>query len=203
MITFIQMHKCMSLNFIVSFTYYTIFSFFIHIVRISTNFKFWFHIRHMYALYKWKLKFYYNWLICVKKWCVQLYCSLIETPSATYYIFSCQIMIMFISVIIIYISCIWEFWGPLWSYGSWIYLCNQCLSPLTLWVRIPLGRGVLDTTLCDKVCQWLVSGRWFSPGTTDSSTNKTYRHDIALKLLTVALNTITLTPIWEFSLCQS
>jgi hypothetical protein len=29
--------------------------------------------------------------------------------------------------------------GP-WSYGSWIYnyLCNQCLSPLTLWVRTPL-----------------------------------------------------------------
>ena len=28
-----------------------------------------------------------------------------------------------------------------WSYGSWIYsyLCNQCLLPLTLWVRIPLG----------------------------------------------------------------
>jgi hypothetical protein len=27
-----------------------------------------------------------------------------------------------------------------WSYGSWIYsyLCNQCLLPLTLWVRIPL-----------------------------------------------------------------
>jgi hypothetical protein len=26
-----------------------------------------------------------------------------------------------------------------WSYGSWIcnYLCNQCLSPLTLWVQIP------------------------------------------------------------------
>jgi hypothetical protein len=31
--------------------------------------------------------------------------------------------------------------GPswLWSYGSWIYnyLCNQCLSPLMLWVRTP------------------------------------------------------------------
>jgi len=26
-------------------------------------------------------------------------------------------------------------------------------------------RGVLDTTLCDKVCQWLVTGRWFSRGT--------------------------------------
>jgi hypothetical protein len=35
------------------------------------------------------------------------------------------------------------------------YLCNQCLSPLTLWVRILLRRGVLDTTLCDKVCHWL------------------------------------------------
>jgi len=43
-----------------------------------------------------------------------------------------------------------------WSYGSWIYnyLCNQCLSPLTLWVRIPLKRFGLDTTLCDKVYQW-------------------------------------------------
>jgi len=27
-----------------------------------------------------------------------------------------------------------------WSYGSWIYnyLCNQCISPLKLWFRIPL-----------------------------------------------------------------
>jgi hypothetical protein len=36
-----------------------------------------------------------------------------------------------------------------WSYGSWIYnyLCNKWLSPPTMWVRIPLRRGVLDTTL--------------------------------------------------------
>ena len=42
-----------------------------------------------------------------------------------------------------------------WSYGSWIYnyFCNQCLSPLKLWVRIPLVPIVLDITLCDKVCQ--------------------------------------------------
>ena len=48
-----------------------------------------------------------------------------------------------------------------WSYGSWIYnyLCNQCLSPLTLWARIPLRRGVPNTILCDKVCQWLAAGR--------------------------------------------
>ena len=65
-----------------------------------------------------------------------------------------------------------------WSYDSWIYnyLCNQCLSPLR--------RDVLDTTLCDKVCQWLVTGRWFSPV---SSTNKTDCHDIAEILLKVAL----------------
>jgi hypothetical protein len=42
-------------------------------------------------------------------------------------------------------------------------------------------RGVLDTTLCDKVCQWLAVGRWFSPGTPVSSTNKTDRHDINTK----------------------
>ena len=46
-----------------------------------------------------------------------------------------------------------KLWGQSWSwlYGSWIYNYNQCLSPLKLWVRIPLRRGALDT-LCDKVC---------------------------------------------------
>ena len=31
--------------------------------------------------------------------------------------------------------------GPSWSYGRWIhnYLCNQCISPLTLWVRTLLS----------------------------------------------------------------
>jgi len=51
--------------------------------------------------------------------------------------------------------------------------------------------GVLDTTLCDKVCQWLATGRWFSLGTLVSSTNKTDRHDITDILLKVALNAIT------------
>jgi hypothetical protein len=35
----------------------------------------------------------------------------------------------------------------------------------------PLRRGVLDTTLCDKVYQWLATGRGFSSGTSVSSTN--------------------------------
>ena len=48
-------------------------------------------------------------------------------------------------------------------------------------------RDVLYTTSCDKVCQWLVTGRWFSPV---SSTNKTDHHDIIEILLKVALITI-------------
>jgi len=47
-------------------------------------------------------------------------------------------------------------------------------------------RGALDTTLCDKVCQWLATGRWFYPGTSVSSTNKTDRHDVDELLFKVA-----------------
>ena len=52
--------------------------------------------------------------------------------------------------------------------------------------------GVLDTTFCKTVCQWLVTGRWFSLGTPVSSTNNIDRHDIIEILLKVTLNTITL-----------
>ena len=89
----------------------------------------------------------------------------------------------------------WTEKGPSWSwsYGNWIYnyLCNQCLSPLKFESRVL--QGVLDTTLCDKVCRWLEVDRWFSTGTPISSANKTDRHDITEILLKVALNTITLT----------
>ena len=53
-------------------------------------------------------------------------------------------------------------------------------------VRIPLRRCVLDTTLCDQVCQWLAAGRWFSPDTHVPSTNNSNRHDIT----EILLNTI-------------
>jgi hypothetical protein len=49
------------------------------------------------------------------------------------------------------------------------------------------GYGVLNTTLCDKVCQWLSTGLWFSPGTQVSSTNKIDHHDITEVLLKVVL----------------
>jgi hypothetical protein len=79
--------------------------------------------------------------------------------------------------------------------GSWIYnyLCNQWVSTLKLWVQIPLGRSVLDTTLCDKkslkipkgytVCQWLATSWWFSLCNPVSSTNITDRHNITEMLL--------------------
>ena len=76
----------------------------------------------------------------------------------------------------------------------------QCLSPLMLRVRILLRRGVLDTTLCDKVCQWFATCRWFSPGTPVSSTNNTDRHDITEIVLKVTLNTIYKPNIAYYSL---
>ena len=77
-----------------------------------------------------------------------------------------------------------------WSYSSWIYsyLCNQCISPLMLWVRI--STRARCTTLYDKVNQWLAAGRWFSLGPPVCTTSKTDRHDMAEMLLKVALNTI-------------
>ena len=61
------------------------------------------------------------------------------------------------------------------------------LSQPTLWVWIPLRQGVFDTTLCDKACQWLAAGGWFSP------TSKSDSHDTCITeiLLKVALNSIT------------
>ena len=66
------------------------------------------------------------------------------------------------------------------------YLWNQCLSPLCWEFESRPWRGVLDK-LCDKVCQWLSTDRFFPPGTAVSSNDRT---EILLK---VALSTITLT----------
>ena len=55
-----------------------------------------------------------------------------------------------------------HFMGPSWPWSNgsfdliYNYLCNPCLSPLMLWVRISIR--VRCTTLCDQVCQWHVGG---------------------------------------------
>ena len=72
---------------------------------------------------------------------------------------------------------------------SIIYLVFDCLKLY----RHSFRRESFDTSLCDKVCQWLAAGRWFSLGTPVSSTNKTDCHDITELLLKVALNIITIT----------
>jgi len=82
--------------------------------------------------------------------------------------------------------------GPSWPwfYGRWIYnyLCNRCLSPLMLWVRISIR--AMCTTFCDTDFQWLATARWFSPGPPVSSNNKTDHHDITELLLKVVLKSI-------------
>ena len=75
-----------------------------------------------------------------------------------------------------------------WSYGSEIY---YAISSYRHWCEFESrsGQGV-QHYVSDKVCQWLATGRWFSPGPPVSSTNKTDHHDIAEILLKVELNTI-------------
>ena len=87
--------------------------------------------------------------------------------------------------------------GPVWSYVSWIYnyLRNQCLSLLSMWLWNPLKGDVLDITFCDKVHQWLLTGRWISQV---SSTNKTGLQVITEIVLKVALKHRTHRHLWPW-----
>jgi hypothetical protein len=85
---------------------------------------------------------------------------------------------------------------PELSRNEWLWT-TLCLSHiifevidvlLDLKLPMPITTKV-DTTLYDKVCQWLATGCWFSLGTSVSFTNKTDCHDITDLLLKVALNT--------------
>ena len=129
-----------------------------------------------------------NFTLKTKELCFY-FCSILYMFLFLFYIIHVFISVLFYTCFSIIFS-----FGAVVVVDSWIYnyLCNQCLSSLTLWVRTPLRRGVLDTTLCDKVRQLHAAGRWFSLATSVSSTNKTDHHDITEILLKVALNTINL-----------
>jgi hypothetical protein len=73
------------------------------------------------------------------------------------------------------------------------------LWSINIWQTIKLQ---WRSTLCDKVCQLLTTGWWFSLGTTVSSTNKTYRYDITEILLKVVINTIN-QPMFFFTQRQT
>ena len=80
----------------------------------------------------------------------------------------------------------------LWSYGSWNYNYLYAISAYHHWSCEFESHSdeVYSIQHYVIVCQWLATGRWFSPGTPVSSTNKTDRCDKTEILLKVALNTI-------------
>ena len=90
-------------------------------------------------------------------------------------------------------------WGhrASWSYGSCIYnyLCNRCLPPIALWVRILL------MARCTRynIIWWSLPVTCFSVYSS-SFPNKTERHNIAEILLKVTLDTTTLTLKYTFIL---
>ena len=83
---------------------------------------------------------------------------------------------------------------PSGSMSQAVGLPNNSYKPITntAWVRTrlcKLQKGCTRlSTASDTVYQLLAHGRWFSTGTPASSTTKTGRHEIAEKLLKVALN---------------
>ena len=73
-------------------------------------------------------------------------------------------------------------------------------NPMVVWFTITYAISTYQHWSCDNVCQWLTTGRWFSPGTPASATNKTDSHDITEILLKVAWNTINHKPSIVFTL---
>ena len=69
---------------------------------------------------------------------------------------------------------------------GFLWLARDRHGRMKLSVRISIRARC--TTICDNVCQWLATGRWSSPGSPVSSTNKTDSHNIIEILLKVALN---------------
>jgi hypothetical protein len=99
----------------------------------------------------------------------------------------------------------WPKRKPCQSRQHMIYLCVSVLLPFTdsdysfgifklfflCWLSLIFSKTYLPFifyALCDKVCQWLVVGRWCSPVFCN---NKIDRHHITEILLKVVLNTIT------------
>jgi hypothetical protein len=83
----------------------------------------------------------------------------------------------------------------LWKGSSWFRGHDLIVVGYTTTYALRLWWGVLNTAVCDKVCEWLAGGGWwFSPSHPVYSTYKTDRHVITAILLKVVLNTITPCP---------
>ena len=90
----------------------------------------------------------------------------------------------------------------LWRHNTFVLVARPLTFKSQLF-KSHSWRGVLDTTLFDKVCSWLATGLWFSLCTPISSTNKTDCHDIIEMLLRVALNITTHTLNFKRQFCNN
>ena len=103
--------------------------------------------------------------LCVSWFVLSIHIIIADT--VTFYRFSMSKLYFLYRFRLLFLVQLLIIGGPSWSWSHggriYNYICNQYMLPLTLWVRIPLRRGAFDATLCDKVCQCLAVGRWFSP----------------------------------------
>ena len=108
-------------------------------------------------------------------------------------VFSCELIFNLMIIVLIYISC----WGSRCGRNRMVVGFTTTYAISTYHHKCcEFESHSGDTTLCDKVCQWLATGQWFSPGTPISSTNKTDPNDITEILLKVALNAINQTKLF-------
>jgi hypothetical protein len=88
------------------------------------------------------------------------------------------------------------YWYHIYIWTSWSWSHGSQSVPITTNVvgsNPAQARCTRYNIMWKSVCLWLATGRWFSPGTPVSSTNKTDHPDIAEILLKVAFNTINQT----------
>jgi hypothetical protein len=128
-------------------------------------------------MYRWDSSFITG--LGVGLWCLKPLLTIFQLCLRTIWVIICAT----------YLFIRWVCYGW-WLYGSWIYnyICNQCLSPLTLWVRILLMAR----------CTWY-NGMWWSLSVI-FSWYSSFLPDITEILLKVALNTITLRSLKQQSM---
>jgi hypothetical protein len=113
------------------------------------------------------------------------------------FIFCCFQRNQFQYIVYYYLYCVFKICGPgtctvylqlqRGNHLYYIFILLHCNIFLSLLIT---STYILHTTLCDKLCQWLLAGRWFSLGTLVFSTNET--DDLTEIFLKVALKTIIL-----------
>ena len=82
----------------------------------------------------------------------------------------------------------------LWKYSK-IAIINEHNN---FWIYSTVHSKVYMIQHCDEVCQWHVTGQWFSLDTLVSSTNRTDHQNITEILFKVVLNTIIIPLMFRY-----